>query len=343
MKNIKFNNLEFKEIIRFNKEEYIKLLESINSVRINKNDFFVQNRIHIPSKGKYKLEDIIIKNPFLTSKGECINEEYNLEQIDKDTKEKLDKIFIDTMSSEMKLEYLEFIFPPNKPSMYSPSTKGTRLYLMGLINFCITHGQDNKIWLEKNKGFKRDFRVSVIIDSSISCFNEQMRPHSIKTVLAVLRMLSLVEIPYFDLIIATNKEPIVLSCGNDTTNCLNSKSNLWNLILEQLTYNKEGCNLFDALQLTYKLKSLNSVKKNYIFILTDGLFEKEDKDILQDYISFCEESGLEIFGIGLDIIQKELKKYLTNVLGVQFMLLKAMTVFFGNGEKIFQYFLLFQF
>ena len=49
---------------------------------------------------------------------------------------------------------------------------------MGLINFCITHGNDNKIWLEKNNnGFKRDYRVSVLIDSNISCFNEQMILH----------------------------------------------------------------------------------------------------------------------------------------------------------------------
>ena len=75
----KIQQPEFKDIIKFNKDEYSKLLESINSVRINTNDFFVQNRTHKPSKGKYKLEDIIIKNPFLTSKGECINEEYNLE------------------------------------------------------------------------------------------------------------------------------------------------------------------------------------------------------------------------------------------------------------------------
>jgi len=56
----------------------------------------------------------------------------------------------------MKLEFIELVFPPNKPSIYSPSTKGTRLYLMGLINFCITHGQDKKIWLEKNKGLKKE-------------------------------------------------------------------------------------------------------------------------------------------------------------------------------------------
>ena len=90
----KLQQPDFKDIIKFNKEDYIKLLESINSVRIITNEFFVQNGIHKPSKGKYKLEDIIIKNPFLTSKGECINEESYLEQIDKDTKEKLDKFLV---------------------------------------------------------------------------------------------------------------------------------------------------------------------------------------------------------------------------------------------------------
>ena len=114
----------------------------------------------------------MVKNPFITLRDECLNEDYYLEQIDKDTKSTLEKLFTHPITSDMKLEYIEFIFSPNKPSMYSPSTKGTRLYLMGLINFCITHGQDNKIWLEKNKGLKKDYRVSVIIDSSISCFNE---------------------------------------------------------------------------------------------------------------------------------------------------------------------------
>lgn len=194
---------EYKEIIKFHKEDYLKMLSSINNVIINKHEYFVQNRIHIPSKGKYKLEDYIVKNPFCSLRGECYAEDYNLDTIFNETNLALEKIFNNSIASEMKLEYIEFVFTPNKPSMYSPSTKGTRLYLMGLINFCITNGQDNKIWLEKNKGFKKDYRVSVIIDSSISCFNDYMRPHSIKTVLAVMRMLSLVEIPFFDLIIAT--------------------------------------------------------------------------------------------------------------------------------------------
>ena len=108
-----------------------------------------------------------------------------------------------------------------------------------------------------------------------------MRPYSIKTVLAVLRMLSLVEISYFDLIIATSKKPIVLCCGNDTTNTLNMKSNLWNIVLQQLTNNEDNCNLLDALQLAYKVKSINNVKKYYTFVLTDGMLEKNEEKVFK--------------------------------------------------------------
>lgn len=45
------------------------------------------------------------------------------------------------------------------------------------------------------------------------------------------------EILYFDLIIASNSKSIVLACENDNTIYFNSKTNLWHIILEQLTYN----------------------------------------------------------------------------------------------------------
>ena len=67
-----------------------------------------------------------------------------------------------------KINLLDTIFPPNKPTMYAPSSKGSRLYIKGLIYFILTNGQENKIWLEKKAGLKRDYRISIIIDSSRS-------------------------------------------------------------------------------------------------------------------------------------------------------------------------------
>ena len=39
---------------------------------------------HINSKGKYKLEEISVKSPFMTLRSACFNEEYQLEQINDD-------------------------------------------------------------------------------------------------------------------------------------------------------------------------------------------------------------------------------------------------------------------
>ena len=326
---------DYKEIIQFDKDKFIKLLNSINNDNINDKDYFVQNMAHIPSKNKYKLENIKLKNPFMSFKSDCSDENYDSEKMNRDTKFALDKLFNSKNSTETKLEYMEFIFIPNKPSMYSPSTKGTRLYLIGLINFIITRGQDNKIWLEKNKGLKKDYRVSIIIDSSISCFNEYNRPLSVKAVLVILRLLSLIEIPFLDIIISTPKDPIVLSCGNDTTNSLNSKSNLWVNILAQLTHNEEGCNLLSALQLVYKLKSMNNTKKYYTFILTDGMFDKDESEQIQDYISFLEESYIDVFGIGLGYYPEGIKRLFSKCVWSlnPFMILKAISAFFGSNEK----------
>ena len=327
--------IEFLDVIKFKKEDYDKVINSISEDMINSEEYFVQNKFHNSSKEQYKVEDIPVKNAFKTIRCECLNEDYTLEKIDSDTKYAIEKLFSDQITSNMKSEYLEFVFAPNKPSMYSPSTKGTRLYLMGLINFCITHGQDNKIWLEKNKGLKKDYRVSVVIDTSISCFNDYMRPHSIKSVLAVLRMLSLVEIPYFDLIIATAKKPVVLCCGNDTLNSLNMKSYLWDIVLEQLTYNDEKCNLIDALKLVYKLKYINNVKKNYAFVLTDGMFDEGEREKIKDYVSFCEECNLEVFGIGIGYYPEGIKDLFNKCIWSinPFMILKALSNLFGNTEK----------
>ena len=98
-KKLKISQPEFKEIVKFNQEDYIKILNSINSEIINVHDYFVQKILHIASKGKYKLEDFIVKNPFIALRGECTNEEYKLDQIDKNTKSALEKIFSNQITS----------------------------------------------------------------------------------------------------------------------------------------------------------------------------------------------------------------------------------------------------
>ena len=191
--------------------------------------------------------------------------------------------------------------------MYAPSIKGTRLYLVGLVKFIITSGQDNKIWLEKKAGLKRDYRISVIIDSSKSFFNNINSFHSYKTIFSFLKCLSLIEI-----IIATNKEPIIICLGNDTNNSLNNKSKIWEALAAQLCDNNYiKCNIKDCLIQVLKLKSLNFSKKGFTFILTDGLFDEEDINSLADLIFYVEENYISVYGIGLGFYPEKLENIFT--------------------------------
>ena len=217
--------------------------------------------------------------------------------------------------------------------MYAPSIKGTRLYLVGLVKYIITGGQDNKIWLEKKACLKKDYRVSVIIDSSKSCFNNINSFHSYKIIFSFLKCLSIIEIPYFDLIIATNKEPIILCSGYDTITYLNNKSKIWQAIATQLwENNKHKCNIKDCLFDILKLNSLNLSKKCYNFILTDGLFDEEDTKSLSELISFVEENHISVFGIGLGLYPEKLKNIFTKCIwsANPNNIFKALSVFFGN-------------
>ena len=85
------------------------------------------------------------------------------------------KIFLNCFESKIPLinqKLIDKIFPPNKPTHYAPSAKGSKLNISGLLNFFMTHGQENKFWLEKKTRLKKDYRISIIIDSSRSCFNK---------------------------------------------------------------------------------------------------------------------------------------------------------------------------
>jgi hypothetical protein len=116
----------------------------------------------------------------------------------------------------LESQWTEAIFIPNKPSQMAPSTKGPMLYMPGLIRFCLTDGQENKIWLEKIAGLKRNYRVTIIIDSSYSCFSDQMFAHSVQTLFGLLRVLSQIDIPYFDFIVATAGAPKILAINQST-------------------------------------------------------------------------------------------------------------------------------
>ena len=282
--------------------------------------FYILNEPHKPSNINSKLMEKEI-NLITHFKIKSVEEEKNIN--------KLSEFEV----KGINMDLFDNIFPPNKPSMYCPSVKGTRLYLVGLVKYMITGGQENKIWLEKKACLKRDYRITVIIDGSVSCFNIINLKHSIKTIFTFLKILSLIEIPYFDLIIATNKKPIILSCGNDTTSSLNNKSILWQALASVLFEEKYyKCNLKDCLLYALNLKSLNLAKKTFTFVLTDGLFDEDDTNSLYNLISFLEENDISIYGVGLGAFPEKIKNIFSKAIWAKNPnnLLNALSVFYGD-------------
>ena len=219
------------------------------------------------------------------------------------------KSFLDEFENNIEknnLKLIEEIFPPNKPTLYAPSTKGTKLNFSGLLNFLLTEGQDNKIWLEKKERLKKDYRIAIIIDSSRSCFNKYSFYYSFKAIKALLDIIFYSKIPYFDLIIASNERPIVICTGQDS-DILNHSSFIWPLIIyhlyEEKTFesNNISCNLYDAIYLAMQIKIQQNSKKFYCFVLTDGIFDENYKHKLKNLCSSCEYSQINIYGIGLGL------------------------------------------
>lgn len=201
---------------------------------------------------------------------------------------------------------IDDMFPPNKPTLYAPSNKGTRLNFSGLLNFFITNGQDDKIWLEKKDRLKKDYRISIIIDSSISCFNKDSFYYSFSVIKSLFNIIYSSKIPFLDLIIATNKEPLVIFSGQDS-NILNNKSFIWSSIVSQISIEKTydsndiSCNLYDAIYAALQIKIQQTSKKYCCFVLTDGIFNDNYKSELKNLCSFCEYSQINLYGIGIGL------------------------------------------
>lgn len=277
--------------------KFIEILEAMKNREISVDKIFIQNKPHELSKEKV-LEDIKISSNHIIQK---VNSYTNVN-------EAIVNQILSNDYKEGKRAVIDLIFPPNKPSMYAPSRKGTRLYIMGLVNFVLTKGQDNKIWLDKIAGLVKDYRITIIIDNSISCFNDLMNPHSFQTVISFLQVFSSVSIPFFDIIIAKKEKPVVLLSGQDSFNSLTSKSPIWPALIEILGKPDNNVNLRDALTCLLKFRNLNAAKKHFAFLFTDGLFANlGERDHIKNYIAQIEESGVSLFGIGLGFYPRGIK------------------------------------
>ena len=229
--------------------------------------------------------------------------------------------------------YLETIFKPNKASQKILSTTGTELDITALILNLINPVPEPMIYLEEKGGFIRNYSVTIIIDLSKSCFNKLSFYHSIETIRILLSSLAAIDLPSFDLIIATDTNPYILCSDIGTSRVLNKKSELWKSLLSIIQYPFDTIDLASAIYSAFDLRRLrNSERTSFLFILTDGLFEKEEQEKIKEYSNYCINSGMTIFGIGLGIYPKGIEKLFPQIIYSQNPknLLKVIATFFGE-------------
>ena len=72
---------------------------------------------------------------------------------------------------------------------------------MSFILYSLFPAQKSKIYLEEKGGMIRDYSITVIIDNSMTGFNEINFNHSYLTIINLLKIINCMVIPSFDLIL----------------------------------------------------------------------------------------------------------------------------------------------
>ena len=198
---------------------------------------------------------------------------------------------------------LETIFKPNKASQTVLSSTGTDFDITALVLNLINPVPDPLIYLEEKGGLIRNYGISIIIDSSRSCFNQLSSSHSYQTIMVFLTALASIDIPCVDVIIARNEVPIVLASEIPSLRLFNDKSTFWPSLFNCLSEDSFGCcSLEAAIHAAFDIRRMRSVDStSYMFVLTDGLFQYEQKELIRNHIMTCIQSDIRIFGIGIGI------------------------------------------
>ena len=182
-----------------------KIFEEIKDTYIQKEEITPQQTP--PSKVNQNEYKLIYKNigqiAKMTSKDED-NKNLIKKFVKKNFKVKKEKI---------DLSLLNKIFIPNMPTQTVLTDVGSNLDVIELIKFFLNPTPNPKIYRD---GLVKNYGVIVVIDSSISCFGGASLIHSLQTIKMLLSSLSIIELPCFDLIIATESNPVII-CNERNT------------------------------------------------------------------------------------------------------------------------------
>ena len=229
---------------------------------------------------------------------------------------------------------IETIFRPNKPSQKVLSTTGTEIDIPALILNLLNPSNEPMIYLEEKGGMVRNYSVTLIIDTSFSCFNQLCNSFSIQTLILMLSTFNSIDLPCFDIILSRQKNPEVLCSNISSVRALNSKSLLWESLFYKLSSPCLKSDLASAIETAFDIKRMRSFQyTSYLFVLTDGLYqEKEYKRIIRA-VSNCVKGGLNIFAIGIGTYPIRIEYLFPQVIYCPnpYNLNKAIASFFGDS------------
>lgn len=305
------------EIDKLEKIQLIENFDNLNNILSNANKYLKVNEE--PYIDKIKLEQIQETAKKLSPKefkeitknlGSILNV-INPVKIDISDFMKTFKI----PKERINLSSLEMIFKPNLATQTILTDVGTHIDVNELIKYFLNPSPNPRIYRELGDGFVKNYGVTVIIDSSTSCFSPLYNHHTWSTIQILLISLSAIDLPCFDLIISGNPNPYILCLEKNTLDILSEKSKIWPILFDLLFRNSENTDLASAIRAAYNLhNSRKTDHPDYLFIVTDGFFSSSEIQRIINNVSFCMIKGINIIGIGVGIYPCGIKKLFPNII-----------------------------
>ena len=203
---------------------------------------------------------------------------------------------------KINLQLLEIIFEPNLPTETILTDIGNQIDIYEFIKFCINPTPNPKIYRELGGGFIKNYGLTIVLDTSFSCLGGVSRDHTLNTIRYLLSALSYIDLPSLNLIISTPTHPVVLCSEKGTLDALSNQSQIWASLLFFLNenYERKNTNLASAIRTAFNITIARKKDlSDYLFVLTDGLFQKSEADKIYEEISLCYAKNILIIGIGV--------------------------------------------
>ena len=255
-----------------------------------------------------------------------IETQRNVLRLVKEFKEKRERI---------KYNSMNIIFKPNLPTQSILVEEGTHLDITELIKYSINKVPNPRLYREIRDGFIKNYGISIVIDTSVSCLNELSIIHTLQTLRILLSAISYDNMPCLDIIITREKAPIILCSEKSGNEILSEKSPFWAVLFSCLE-GETSTDLASGIKAAYNLnRARRADYTNYLFVLTDGLFSPSQRERIIAVVNSCYSKNINLFGIGVGIYPIGIEKLFPQVIYSQnpYRLIEGISLFFGDVSK----------